>query len=171
MYDLFPNYNVGLVFLLDEDKQILHLKTVSLIPGIDLVLNKLLHKKFAEYSLSTKSSYNNLISKSALELTHYQSRSLSDFAIGALAPVIANQIGKELKFNAGISIPIIYAGEIIEVTVYTKRNDDQFDEDEISVLYLLNEQLAICIRNAELFTQINKNIDNFKDKITSLIYK
>lgn len=164
MFDLYPNYNGGVVLLVDETKQYVGSKTVSKMPRVEVV-HRLLPKNILEYYIPIENKHGNLIAKSVKNRANYQSFDIADFSKGEIDDNITRTIGRVLGFKCGIAIPMIFEDEVIGATLYTKSVKEEFTEEEKKILMLLNDQLAISIRKAQLFEEIQSQMKSITDKI------
>lgn len=162
MFDLFPNYNGGVIFLINQDQNKLYSKTVSNMPFIDLIF-KMLPGKFSELEVPLQGNQN-LIAKTTNNGEIYESKDILDFSRGYIPNVIANAICKLTKFKYGITMPLLYQNKLIGSVAYTKRVSEAFTNEEKHLLTLLNNQIAIAIKNAEEFTKIKLELQNLKQK-------
>ena len=153
MFDLYPNYNGGTILLIEKER--LFCKTASNVPRIKEAL-KLLPKAVYKLNISL-SDEENLIVKSIKHNKNYQSYDFVDFTRHAFNDSISRIISKILHFESGISIPILINNVPLGAALYTKRVREPFSQEEIKILTLLNNQLAIAITNAKKFEQINQN--------------
>lgn len=170
MFGLLPNYNGGVIFLIDEEvPDRVFSKTVSNMPNMPQALS-LLSKKVSQLNVSLIHHQNNLMVKTINLNKNFQSFDLYDFTSGAINKTISQKISQILNFQSGISLPIRYSNEIIGSAFYTKKIKEYFDQEEEKILELFTNQLAIAIRNAKLITQINQNIRNLETQINQLIY-
>lgn len=156
MFELYPNYNGGVVFLVDDSRKYVGSKTVSRMPKVDAV-HRLLPKKILEYYIPIENKYGNLIAKSVKNIENYQSFDIADFSKGEIDDSITRTIGAILGFKSGIAIPMKFEGEVIGSVLYTKSLAELFSDDEQKILELLNEQLAISIKRSLLISNISKS--------------
>jgi transcriptional regulator with XRE-family HTH domain len=162
MFDLYPNYNGGVVFLMKDDK--VFSKTVSNMPKMNFVFKKILTKKFSQYSVSLTRNKNNFIVKTIKNKKVYLSHSLVDFVAGAEDEIKIKLIEKVLGFRSGISLPMTYQGKIIGATLFTKREKDDFKQEK-NVLRLLTDQIAIAIHNSLEYEKLKREIEILQKKL------
>lgn len=163
MFGLFPNYNGGVVLLIDEkNKDRLYSKTVSRMPKIGLVY-KLLKKPLNKFYIRLD-VVESLLAKSVKTRHNFQSYSLVDFAKGSMPDYLPKNVASILDFKSGISMPLLYENEIIGATLYTKSVREEFSEYEQKVLELLNKQIAITIMNAKQHEELLKKLELIKKK-------
>lgn len=160
MFDLYPNYNGGVILLFDFETNSLNSRTVSNMPKIEFV-HKFLPKRLTEYYISLNAK-DSLIADSYINLRNNESNILHNFSKGAMSDWIADRVSKILSFKYGISMPLIYLNEPIGVVLYTKRILEPFTEYEQKALGLLNEQIAIAIKNAEKFEELKSQLKHLK---------
>ncbi|HLD03580.1 MAG TPA: GAF domain-containing protein [Candidatus Dojkabacteria bacterium] len=151
MYDLYPNYDGGVIFLKDGD--LLRSKTVSNTPNINKAL-KLLPTSFSKLKVSIKSNLNNLTVRSIVLNRIFQSNNPTDFTRGAVNDTIIRMMQKITGFTVGITIPL-NNNNTFGVVLYTKKIETSYSEEEIRILKLLTDQFAIAINNAKKYKKIN----------------
>jgi len=145
IFDLYPDYNGGVLLLVDQNNpDLIWSQTVSNMPNIEKV-HKLLPRKLNQFSLSRSKNLSNFIVQCVNQRIILQSFDLVDFGREIIPDIIVTTVGKILNFQSGIVLPMIYEDEVIGAVIYTKRVKEKFDEDEERILKLLNEQLAITI--------------------------
>jgi transcriptional regulator with XRE-family HTH domain len=166
MFDLFPNYNGGSIYLLKDG--CIHSKTVSNIKGMTEAL-KLLPDKFSNLKLSVQDNPDNYFVRSIKGNICLQSKSLFDFGKGIANIINSNIAQKLIGYSCGVSIPMNYNNIQIGVILYIKRNEDSFTDNEISLLKLLTDQIAITIRNTQIIDEINHDLDSLKGKIQKFL--
>lgn len=161
MFDLFPNYNGGLLFLRDsKNKNLLWVKVVSNLPRIKLALN-LLRKRIDEHFFNLETNKDSLIVKTFLTGSIIQGDSLVKFGKGAEIDSIIHGIEVVLGYKWGISIPLVYQDEIIGVSFFTKRVKETLSDEEVKLLKLLSDQMAILIKKAERIDELQGSLNKY----------
>ncbi|MBD3363222.1 helix-turn-helix domain-containing protein [Candidatus Dojkabacteria bacterium] len=170
MFDMYPNYNGGIIFLIDQNNpDKVYSKTVSNMPGMPKVL-ELFPQKVTELYATLSTDKENFVVKAITQQKNFQSFDFTDIIKGVLPINVASGVVKILGFKAGIVLPMKYNCKVIGATFFAKRIREEFSQEEQKVLSLLTDQLAITIRNAQIFEEITNDIEALKSKITNLIY-
>jgi len=146
LYDIFPMYNGGVIFLIDKkDDDRLYSKTVSKMPGIRKAM-KILPNKFSKLNVSLSKHKENYCVRSIVEGVPMQSFELIDFTVGTIGKKASFAISRILSFKSGIAIPLKTDEKSIGVVLYTKRIAEIFSAEEVRLLTLLNKQFALLIQ-------------------------
>jgi transcriptional regulator with XRE-family HTH domain len=156
LLELYPNYNGGVILLLDDDnKNILRAKAVTDMPGMDKVY-RLIGAPIENFPFDITKSGNGLLVESLLTGEKRVSNDLSEFTKGSIANYIPKLVAAILGYKIGISLPIIFDNSIIGVMLYTKKIDELFSNEEERILQLLSNQIGIAVMNGKQFEQVNK---------------
>jgi transcriptional regulator with XRE-family HTH domain len=159
MFDLYPNYNGGIILLIDtENPDRIYARTISKMPNSYNAL-KLLPDSFENLPIFISKRKDNLVVKCVVNEEVYQSSNLWDFGRGTVPQIATDAISKLLGFKRGIVLPMKYDSQVIGATLFTKRVDEDFSEEEIRILELLTEQFSVSIMNAKNYQQLITNIN------------
>lgn len=157
LLELYPNYNGGVILLLDDDnKNILRPRAVTEMPGMDLVY-KILGSHVDKFPFDIDGVRNGLIVDTFLTGEKRISNSLSEFAKGSMPDYLPPLVAATLGFKIGISLPMIANGITIGVMLYTKRVDEAFTLEEGKILQLLSNQIGIAVMNGKQFEMVKQN--------------
>lgn len=162
IFNLYPNYNGGVILLYDKAEHCLHSKTVSNMPKIEIV-HRMLPKNLFEYFISLDSN-ESLIADTFNNLRNNSSNTLHDFSRGSMPDWIADKVAIILGFQYGLSMPLLYNDKPLGVVLYTKRVSQEFTKYEHKLLSLLNGQIAIAIINAERYERLKTKINTLKNE-------
>jgi diguanylate cyclase (GGDEF)-like protein len=61
-----------------------------------------------------------------------------------------------MDIRSEIACPVISAGELLGVLTFESKNDNAFSEDDIRLLSILSLQVAVGMRNARMYAEIEK---------------
>jgi transcriptional regulator with XRE-family HTH domain len=167
MFDLYPNYNGGLILLLDNKKGDRLITTnISNMPNVE-VIQRIMPRKLNEYEVMLTND--NHIIKTFKEGLLLQSTNLYDFGKNVVPKIITDLITKALNFSVGLSIPLYTVSNKLGVILFTKRNSDIFDEYEVQILKLLADQIALAVYNAKRFKELQEELDLLRSD--GILYK
>lgn len=145
LYDLYPNYNGGIILIRDsKNKNIVRARTISKIPNVEK-LSEIMGKALTDFPIDLTSDEENLVIKCMKDQIPYQSTNLYDFGRGAISPLIVEAIERLLGYKVGIVYPMIYNDYVIGSILFTKRLDVLFSEGEIKTLELLVNKVSTLI--------------------------
>lgn len=122
------------------------------MPNFNKIL-KLLGVPIKSLKLSL-SEDSNLIVKSIKINQPIQDHDVTKFSKGIVNDSIARIVGKTFGLVWGLSVPLNYGDRNLGIIMYTKNSVTKFSDDEIRLLQLLNNQIAVSIINSKLYKSI-----------------
>jgi putative methionine-R-sulfoxide reductase with GAF domain len=86
-------------------------------------------------------------------------------------PVIVNDVSREANYfpnpllpetRSELGIPLINTGQVIGVLDVQSVNLNAFSDDDVRILQVMGDQLAVAIQNAELFTRTESSLNRHR---------
>lgn len=129
----------------------LYSKTVSQTWYVKVAL-KFIPMQFDQLNVDLIKDKDNFIVRSFNTKETLESNNLRNFVVPAVNNSLSDLIQKVTATKRIVSLPIIFRGKTLGVTMFTKKQDNSFDRD-MQVLKPYVEMLGIAIENASLFKE------------------
>lgn len=156
IFNLYRGFNGGMLFR--KVGNYIFSIAVSEMPLINKALG-FLGKPLEEHFIDLKDHTENLVAKSVINKRYYIGTDLYQFSGGPVTKFASKMISKVLGFRIGVVFPLIFNNDILGAMLYTKRIPEPFSEEELRILELLSDQLAMEIKKVEEDGQF-KTVDN-----------
>ena len=101
-----------------------------------------------------------LIVKSVIDRKPYHSFNFIQFSLPAISSKLASLFKKLVKFESGISIPMINDGKVIGAILYHKTIKEDF-ENELDNLIVFTDYVASVMYNLEQFHRLKRKLGKF----------
>lgn len=154
-------YNSAVIFENSPEEENIYSRTFT-----DSLLNKITTRAIPSAFEKLKVSYKestNLIVRSVLEKDVFESSELSEFIYPVVSKRLAHFFQKTTFTHSVIAIPMIYGDKVLGSIMFTGGNDTKFPDD-IDILKIYSQQVAIAIYNSQLFTQSQNQIVSLENQ-------
>lgn len=151
-------YSFPAIFLFDEPRSNLIVKKIGVTPKDKQSFEEWFHKDFDKLSVSVHAKQN-IIVRAALDNSIVVSKDFSRFTQPFLADHQAELLEKHLDVHTVIAVPLVMHGDPVGVMVAFSKFDS-LDNSEQVLLQTLANQVSISLYNAQLFSQVQAQIDS-----------
>ncbi len=150
------DYAAATYFNLDKERNFLYSHTVSNTFVINEIVKRL-GKAFRSYGVNIKTGTKHLVLRTLLENKIFQGDNIADFVVPTLPQSVADLSQKLLRIKQVITLPVATEDEVFGVIMFASRRKIITDYEKES-LQTFTKQIALSIKNALLFTQVQSQV-------------
>ena len=166
-------YEVGFVYLYDEERKVLRPSAISESPAMAKAL-KYLKRPIKELTISLDKDLpamqgkalqagENLLVRTFYEKRSFSSGKLVDFLNPLVVAEVVGKIQKDLKVETAISYPLSAKGQMTGVILFCiDKREDEISDQEQEMMQSFVDQAGIAIENATLYSSLKESRDNLE---------
>lgn len=142
------NYDIAVIFLLDEDKEAFRLATISPIPGAIPFVERIFGYKPTEFTIPVNGNCSETI-REILDGRVIRTQDLYEIALPRLSRAARSALQGFIKDKSILAVPMIAKERVMGVLVVTTQQE-QISERRIELLVSFAYQAASVLENARL---------------------